>query len=75
MKQGKSVYMHTLDGKPAYYVPGDIVVYVGRRVSMAQLFQPDLRTIKRQWRDSENVRVAEGSWVSSSKHGYLVVNR
>lgn len=75
MKQGKSVYMHTLDGEPAYFAYDEQVCYANTRTTVSQLFVDDLKTIRRQWALSEAWRKSANFTPCLHEHHYLRFKR
>lgn len=66
MKQYK--YLHTLDGKPAYY-NGDQIVYGAQYTPLVN----DLRTIKKQQQFSKEWRIKKGFGKVFPVYGYCKI--
>lgn len=67
---GKRVYMHTLDGKPAQYLPGQQVQFAPRTISR---FAESVRQIRKEQIASEAWRAKRGLDVGIFRHGYISV--
>lgn len=74
----KNLYMHTIDGKPAMYMPKQQIVFVSKynRISFEEMFVDSLSTIKRQqkasrkWREDNNMGLD-----LPDRYGYLRIQR
>lgn len=67
----KTVYMHTLDGLPAFYEPNKQVCYLGRGNGRAIEFPSSLKELREEWRKSEQWRVKKGFGPSTVRsHSY-----
>lgn len=63
-------YMHTLDGKPAYYVDGEQVCFIDSRPGK---LARSLDEIRAQWTASEAWRKKRGYGPMIYPHGYKKV--
>lgn len=69
-----NIYMHTIDGHPAMYVPGEQIVFFSKysRPSFQEVFVNSLRTIRRQQKASAEWRAEQGYQADlHSKYGYV----
>lgn len=67
-------YMHTLNGKPAYYVKREQIVFAHNDVKLSELFVNDLRTIRRQQKASQQWRQKHVLDDSIWRVGYLRID-
>lgn len=63
----KTLYMHTLDGQPAQYVPGSQVTFAPRTVNR---FATSLAQIRREQQQSEDWRTRHGMSAGGFVHGH-----
>lgn len=70
MKKAKTMYMHTLDGAPAYYVLGRQIVYAGWEV---RKLASSLRQIRSERKLSEEWRVKSDFLPGAARYGYVRV--
>ena len=71
-KRGRVVYMHTLDGRPAQYWPGEQVAFADDRRGVSR-FADSLKQIRREERASERWRRSKGFDETSFEYGYVRV--
>lgn len=65
----RTMYMHTLEGKPAYYEPGRQIVFAGWKVPAYGL-APSLRALRAQKRWSDEWR-AKQKYEADFRHSYV----
>lgn len=73
---GKSWYLHTIDGKPAYYSKdnGQLVVMM-RRTQQRGVLVGSLREIRRQQNASRAWRILNACRVGDYEYGYVCFRR
>ncbi len=69
--KGKLMYMHTLNGKPAYYTEGEQVSYAGKEILIPQMLVPSLKELRKQQKRSIEWRKAQGWSETPSEYGYV----
>jgi hypothetical protein len=74
-KVSKRMYMHTLDGKPAFYIQGGQVCYAnqGRSGHHRQLLVQSLAQLKAEQKASRAWRQSIGMADMASEYGYCIV--
>lgn len=63
-------YIHLIDGRPAYYLPGQQVYFAGHGVKIHQFLVDDLPTIRKQQMLSRRFRRDRG-FEHHMEYGYL----
>lgn len=69
----KNLYMHTINGKPAMYVPRQQICFFNRynRVKSSEVFVKSLSTIRRQQKASQEWRIKNGFGDTPGSYGYV----
>lgn len=65
-------YMHTLDGKPAFYDPGQQICFTGVGRCNAVTLVDSIKEIQKQQRLSRKWRASHG-WTDDRAHGWVCV--
>jgi hypothetical protein len=74
----KNLYMHTIAGKPAMYVPNNQIVYFNRyhTVSFDEVFVNSLEKIKQQQNASRKWRKKQGfNGALPDNYGYIRITK
>lgn len=67
----KSWYMHTIDGKPAFYSDWNKQICYAMRRQNFPILVEDLATIRRHQRATVEYRTREGCEVNPADYGYI----
>lgn len=69
----KRYYLHTLDGKPAYYVPGEQICFACRSPRLFGNLCTNMAQIRKERRASRKWRVKNGLGVGNWREGFVCV--
>jgi len=70
--KNKTMYMHTINGLPGRYTPGEQICFVNHYGKFVGRLVPNLGIIKREQRLSMEWRESKG-FVTASDYGYIRV--
>lgn len=67
-----NLYMHLIEGKPGYYLPGKYICFVGPydRLDTTQMFKTSLRHIYAEQKKSKKWHAEHGNGIHS-RYSYL----
>jgi len=72
-KKIRKIYIHTMDGRPARYYPGEQICFAHSKEKLSDLAVNSLDLIRKQQQLSDEWRKSKGLEVAGWNHDYLII--